>query len=113
MDVRYCVGSKARPRMMSRGKGMLGPIENENSNLAAAVPESGKGSAPRRRSRRKWRRIVLSLLVVVLLVAVGVLGGVGWIGSERAIHQGPKSYPWHLADFPELRPERVTLPSTT
>jgi dipeptidyl aminopeptidase/acylaminoacyl peptidase len=92
---------------------MLGPIENENSNLAAAVPESGKGSAPRRRSRRKWRCIVLSLLVVVLLVAVGVLGGVGWVGSERAIHQGPKSYPWHLADFPALHPERVTLPSTT
>ena len=65
------------------------------------------------RQRRSRRRIVAALLLGVLVMVVGVLGGVGWVGSERAIHQPAKSYPWRQADFPNLRGEAVTLPSTT
>lgn len=65
------------------------------------------------RTRRRWRRIVSGLLLAVLLVAGGALGGVGWVGSERALHQGPKSYRWRLADYPDLRPARVMIPSST
>lgn len=67
---------------------------------------------PRPRTGR-LRRIVAALVVVLLLAALGVLGGVGWVGSERAIHQPPKSFRWTLADYPDLRPEAVRLPSTT
>lgn len=62
---------------------------------------------------RRRRRIIAALVVILLLATLGVLGGVGWVGSERAIHQPPKSYTWRLADYPNLRGESVTLPGTT
>ncbi|MDI3341767.1 MAG: alpha/beta fold hydrolase [Sphaerobacter sp.] len=65
-----------------------------------------------RRMARWWRRARLALLVVVLLAA-GVLGGVGWVGSERALHPEPAVYPWTLAAFPELRAEPVVFQSRT
>ena len=32
------------------------------------------------------RRVVTALCLFLVMAVVGVLGGVGWIGSERAIH---------------------------
>lgn len=66
-----------------------------------------------RSPRRRRRRLMAALVAILLLATLGALGGVGWVGSERALHQPPKSFPWHLADYPNLRPETVTLPSPT
>lgn len=74
----------------------------------ALAPARNPPPRPRRRRSRRWR-VALALLALVLVLAVAILGGVGWVGSERAIHQGPKSYAWQVADYPNLRPERVTL----
>lgn len=76
----------------------------------AGAPRPGDAKA---RPRRRRPRAILGLALALLLVAAAVLGGVGWVGSERAIHQGPKTYRWRVADYPNLRPERVALPSTT
>ena len=59
------------------------------------------------------RRVVILCLALVLALGVGTLGTVGWIGSERAIHRQPKTYAWQLSDYPDLRPERVTVASRT
>jgi len=50
---------------------------------------------------------------VVLVLAVGVLGTVGWIGSERAIHPKVAAYSWRLSAYPNLKPQDVTLVSQT
>jgi len=57
---------------------------------------------------RRVAVVVLSLVPVAAVVAVGV---VGWIGSERASHMPPKVYRWQLTDYPNLRPEAVTVQS--
>ena len=71
--------------------------------------------APRQRWRRGrlLRRIALGLLTLLLVAGVVILGVVGWIGSERAIHKPPKVYNWQLADYPNLRAEAVTVQSRT
>lgn len=48
----------------------------------------------------------LAGLVPVLVVAVL---GLGWVASGRAIAPATLSSPWALADFPRLRPARVSL----
>ena len=53
------------------------------------------------------KRILWSLLVGLLLLSAGVLGVVGWIGSERALHPGYPHYKWNLATFPDLHPEPI------
>lgn len=80
------------------------------SAINATVSEAPGGTAPR---VGRCQRRALALAAVALLATVVVLGGVGWVGSERAIHQGPKTYRWQLADYPNLRPETVTLSSST
>jgi dipeptidyl aminopeptidase/acylaminoacyl peptidase len=75
-------------------------------SAGAAGRGAPQGSRPR--ADRRWR-IGLALLAVALLATLSVLGGVGWVGSERALHQPDKVYPWRVADYPGLRPERVTV----
>lgn len=75
-----------------------------------AAKQGARETPPR---PRRWRRILPLLAALLLALAVGVLGGVGWVGSERALHQPDKTYPWRVADYPGLQPERVTLPSST
>jgi fermentation-respiration switch protein FrsA (DUF1100 family) len=58
-------------------------------------------------------RIVAVLCALVLVLAVAVLGTVGWIGSERAIHPHAATYTWRLADYPNLRPQNVAFISRT
>ena len=52
-------------------------------------------------------------LVAAPVAAVALVGAVAWVGAERAIHQPPKTWPWALHDFPDLRGEPVTIPSGT
>lgn len=77
---------------------------------ASATVGQAPGGTPVRADR--WRRRALTLVAVALLATIGVLGGVGWVGSERALHQPDKTYPWRAADYPGLRPERVTVPGS-
>lgn len=53
------------------------------------------------------KRILWSLLIGFLLLSLGILGVVGWIGSERALRPGYPHYKWNLATFPDLHPETL------
>lgn len=61
-----------------------------------------------RRPRALGRALRLTALASSLL-AVAVVGGVSWVGSERAIHRAPRTFDWRLADYPALRPEQVAV----
>jgi uncharacterized protein len=58
---------------------------------------------------RRWSTTFLTLLV---LLPAGLLG-VGWIGSERAIHPHTAHYRKTLRDFPALHPEDFRFASPT
>jgi fermentation-respiration switch protein FrsA (DUF1100 family) len=49
------------------------------------------------------------LIIGICLLALVLLGAIGWIGSERALHPGYHPYGWSLATFPVLHPERVQV----
>ena len=51
------------------------------------------------------RVVSLGYLTLSAVLAVTVLGGVGWIGSERAIHPSPCNNEPQLADYPALQPQ--------
>jgi len=42
-----------------------------------------------------------------------LLAGVGWVGSERAIHPAARHYAATLADYPDLHPSEVRFQSRT
>ena len=71
------------------------------------------GAAARLRAsiagRRQGLRALAAVAVLTVLAAV-VLGVVGWIGSERAIHPGPPEEVATLAEYP-LPVEEVVFPS--
>ena len=83
------------------------------SNPPPARAAGGMSAHRPWRHARLLRRIALVLVTLLLVAAVTVLGVVGWIGSERAIHKAQNTYSWSLADYPELRAEAVTIPSRT
>ncbi len=57
----------------------------------------------------RWSWLGRGYLVVAAVLAVAVLGGVGWIGSQRAIHPKPSTYQRTLADYPELQAAAETV----
>jgi uncharacterized protein len=61
------------------------------------------------------RRVAVALCLFLVIAVVGVLGGVGWIGSERAIHPTQPTYAWSLAGYPALKAvmQQVTFRSST
>lgn len=78
------------------------------------VANTGERDAGARRGRgRTLRRIALIGVATILVVGVVALGAISWVGAERAIHQPAKTWQWQLADFPALRAEPVTIPSST
>jgi fermentation-respiration switch protein FrsA (DUF1100 family) len=81
-----------------------------NRAESAASSQDASTAAPR---ARRWWRVALVLVTLVVVSAVTVLGVVGWIGSERAIHKAQNTYSWSLADYPELRAEPVSIASRT
>jgi dipeptidyl aminopeptidase/acylaminoacyl peptidase len=56
-------------------------------------------------------RYVKRIIVVVVIAGAAVLGGVGWVGSERALHPQSHGYKWSPADYPVLQGERVSFQS--
>jgi len=52
---------------------------------------------------KRWRWLVKGYLVLAAVLSVAVLGGVGWIGSQRAIHPAASTYQRTLADYPALQ----------
>jgi fermentation-respiration switch protein FrsA (DUF1100 family) len=95
---------------MNGGQDVTAPGARQESAAprARTAAKTGEGS---RRSR--LGRIVARVCALVLVLAVAVLGTVGWIGSERAIHPHAVTYPWRLTDYPNLRPQNVTFLSRT
>ena len=67
-----------------------------------------QGTAPIAR-RTRGAQVAGSVLIAVVLVAAVVLVGVGWIGSERAIHPVQSGELFALAGYPQLHPEEVNL----
>jgi dipeptidyl aminopeptidase/acylaminoacyl peptidase len=57
--------------------------------------------------------LVVGVFVALAVLALAFLLGVAWIGSERALRPRGNTYPWRLADFPDLAPEEVRLSSGT
>ena len=62
--------------------------------------------------RRRIRRALTIFLGLALMVVV-VLGGVGWIASDRALSPDSRETPWSLDDYPELSPTSVAFDSET
>src|SRR5437763_2698906 len=83
-------------------------MQESAATQARKPATTGGGARPSRLGR-----IVAWLCALVLVLAVAVLGTVGWIGSERAIHPHAVTYTWRLTDYPNLRPQNVTFISRT
>ena len=83
-----------------------GTKQDSAAPQARTLAKTGRGSRPSRLGR-----IVAWLCALVLVLAVAVVGTVGWIGSERAIHPQALTYTWRLADYHNLRPQNVTFSS--
>jgi dipeptidyl aminopeptidase/acylaminoacyl peptidase len=60
-----------------------------------------------------FRKLLVRAVAPVVMLSVLVLGGVGWVGSERALHPGYYHYNWSLASFPDLHAETVSIHSST
>jgi len=56
-------------------------------------------------------RYLKRIIVVVVIAGAAVLGGVGWVGSERALHPQSHGYKWTLVDYPALQGQRVSFRS--
>lgn len=59
------------------------------------------------------RALAFRLLFLVCFLVLVVIGGVGWVGSERALHPGYYHYSWSLANYPDLQPEPLEMNSST
>jgi uncharacterized protein len=55
------------------------------------------------------RRISVWSVTGLLLLSLGCLALIGWIGSERALHPAYGQYEWSPATFPDLCPERIQV----
>src|ERR671935_2223678 len=69
----------------------------------ATVAARPAGAARVGAHARIVRRVIVALCLFLVVAVVGVLGGVGWIGSERAIHPKQPTYAWSLAGYPALK----------
>jgi fermentation-respiration switch protein FrsA (DUF1100 family) len=60
-----------------------------------------------------FRKVLIRAVAPVAMLSVLVLGGVGWIGSERALHPRYYHYSWSLDSFPNLHAESIKIHSST
>src|ERR1039458_10610812 len=65
---------------------------------------------PRRSLFKRAARIMAIGFVPALMA---LLGGVGWIGSERAMHPAAQHYATTLADYPDLDSREIGFQSRT
>ena len=70
-------------------------------------------SAEGRPGRSRFKSVARIAAVGFLPALIVFLGGIGWIGSERAIHPAPAHYATTLADYPGLHPSEIRFPSRT
>lgn len=82
---------------------------------AATVAPGPTGVARAGAPAPSGRRVTVALCLAFVLAVVGVLGGVGWMGSERALHPKQPLYAWSLAGYPALKAtvQQVTFRSST
>ena len=59
--------------------------------------------------RLRGKRLLWWSATVMVALGIAVIGAVGWVGSERALHPGYHHYDWSLSTFPDLRPEPVQV----
>jgi dipeptidyl aminopeptidase/acylaminoacyl peptidase len=59
------------------------------------------------------RKLVARSVGAFIILSVLALGGIGWVGSERALHPGYYHYKWSLASYPDLHPEEIDFRSST
>ena len=57
----------------------------------------------------RLQRIALWCVAPLVLVSLGGLGAIGWVGSERALHPAYGRDEWSLATFPDLDPEHIQV----
>ena len=50
-------------------------------------------------------------VAAVALLSLAVVGAIGWIGSERALHPAYHRYDWSLSTFPDLHPQQIQVRS--
>jgi hypothetical protein len=74
----------------------------DRQTSVATVAAGPAGGARAGAHARIMRRVIVALCLALVIAVVGALGGVGWIGSERAIHPRQRTYAWSLATYPAL-----------
>lgn len=60
-----------------------------------------------------FRKVLVRAVAPIAALSIAILGGVGWVGSERALHPHYYHYNWTVESFPDLHPEAITVHTTT
>jgi fermentation-respiration switch protein FrsA (DUF1100 family) len=66
-----------------------------------------------RPGRSRFQSVARIAGIGFLPALIVLLGGIGWIGSERAIHPAAAHYATTLADYPDLHPSEIGFQSRT
>jgi fermentation-respiration switch protein FrsA (DUF1100 family) len=66
-----------------------------------------------RRGRSRFKSAARIAAIGFLPALILILGRIGWVGSERAIHPAQAHYATTLADYPDLRPSEIRFQSRT
>jgi len=61
----------------------------------------------------RFKSVARIAAIGFLPALIVLLAGVGWVGSERAIHPAARHYATTLADYPDLHPSEIRFPSRT
>jgi dipeptidyl aminopeptidase/acylaminoacyl peptidase len=54
-------------------------------------------------------RALRAIALASSLLALGIVGGISWVGSERALRRPHRAFDWRVTDYPHLRPEIITI----
>jgi uncharacterized protein len=60
-----------------------------------------------------FRKALVRAVAPLVALSILVLGGVGWVGSERALHPHYYHYKWSLSSYPDLKAENIKIHSST
>jgi dipeptidyl aminopeptidase/acylaminoacyl peptidase len=73
-----------------------------------ATAASTPATSPLIRANSPIRALRLTALASSVL-ALGLVGGISWVGTERALRRPHKAFGWQLADYPHLCPETASI----